>query len=118
MKKELNDAEERLLNHKSLDELIKLKMEEEMQAEIAKSKLPPEKKILTQISDVPQNMIFSRQSVFKVFNRKNKTETFINGVQAEAMLGVQTLVKEKIKTGITDTFSTENLYVKFEKIEM
>lgn len=118
MKKETNDAEERLLQNKSLDELIKLKMEEEMKNEIENSKITPEKRIISTILEVPANMIFSRQSVFKVFNRKNRTETYVNGVQAEALLGTQTNTKEKIKSGITDTFSTENLYVRFEKIEI
>ncbi len=117
MKKDI-DAEERLLKNKSLDELIKLKMEEELKIEIEKSKQKPTKRIITEVKKVPQNMIFSRQSVFKVFNKKNRTETYINGVQAEALLGVQTSAKDKIKNGETDTFATENLYVKFDKIEL
>lgn len=118
MKKETNDAEERLLKNKSLDELIKIKMEEELKNEIELAKITPEKKVITEISKVPANCIFGRQSVFKVFNRKNRTETYINGVQAEALLGAQTSTKDKIKAGETDTFATEDLYVKFDKIEI
>lgn len=92
-------------------------MEEELRAEFEKSQAAPEKTIYTDISKVPTNLIFSKQSVFKLFNRNNKTETYINGVQAEALLGLQNLVREKIKQGQVDAFSTEDAYVKFEKVE-
>ena len=118
MPKQLNNDEQRLLNHASLDELIKIKMEEELKAEMEKAKIQPEKKTVTNISEVPENLIFSKQSVFKVFNKVNKVETYINGMQAEAMLGLQTAIRAKIKTGEMDAFSTDNAYVKFEKIEI
>lgn len=117
MKKELNTDEQRLLNHASLDELIKLKMEEELKAEIKKSKEKPAKQIITDISKVPKELIFSKLAVYKVFNRINKTESFINGLQAEGMLGLQNAIREKIKSGQMDAFSTDNAYVKFENIE-
>jgi hypothetical protein len=118
MPKQSNNDEQRLLNHASLDELIKIKMEEELKAEMEKAKIKPEKQIITNISEVPENLIFSKQSVFKFFNRVNKLETYINGVQAEAMLGLQTAIRTKIKAGEMDAFSTDNAYIKFEKIEI
>lgn len=117
MKKQENELEQRLLNHASLDELIKIKMEEELKAEFRKSKETPKKQIITEISKVPANLIFSKQAVYKMFNRVNKTETYLNGLQAEAMLGLQTAIREKIKSGQMDAFSTDNAYVKFEKVE-
>ena len=116
-KKEEKDIEERLLSHASLDELIKMKMEEELKAEFDKSKQVIKKETITDISKVPEDLIFSKQSVFRMFNRVNKSETFLNGVQAEAMLGLQTNVREKIKSGQMDAFSTEDAYVKFEYVE-
>lgn len=118
MKKETNELEQKLLSQASLDELIKIKMEEEMKAEFAKAKVEPKKEVLADISKVPMNMIFSKRAVFKLFNRNNKTETFINGLQAESMLGLQNSLREKIRTGQMDAFSTEDVYVKFEKIEI
>ena len=47
----------------------------------------------------------------------NKTETYINGMQAEAMIGLQSSVREKVKNGQMDAFSTDGAYVKFEQIE-
>ena len=117
MKKDENDMEQRLLSQASLDDLIKMKMEEELKAEFKKSKEKPQREIITDISKVPTNLIFSKHAVYKMFNRINKTETFLNGLQAEAILGLQTAIREKIKSGQMDAFSTEDAYVKFDKIE-
>ncbi len=116
-KKDENELEQRLLTHASLDELIKIKMEEEIKTEVKKAQEKPKKQIITDISKVPAKLIFSKQAVYKLFNRSNKTETYINGMQAEAMLGLQNVIREKIKSGQMDAFSTDNIYVKFEKIE-
>jgi len=117
MKKDEQDLEQRLLSHASLDELIKMKMEEELKAEFDKAKEKPERVTITDISKVPTKLIFSKQAVYRIFNRLNKTETYINGMQAEAMLGLQNSIREKIKSGQMDAFSTDSAYVKFEKIE-
>lgn len=118
MKKQMNDYEQRLLSHASLDELIKMKMEKELQDELDKLNDTPEKQVITDISKVPKELIFSKKAVFKIFNRINKSETYLNGMQAEAMLGVQNAVREKIRSGQLDVFSTDTAYVKFEKIEI
>lgn len=118
MKKDVNDDEQRLLNHASLDELIKMKMEQELKAEFEKSKEIPKMQVITDISKVPANLIFSKKAVYRIFNRVNKTETYLNGLQAEAMLGVQNAIREKIRLGQMDAFSTETAYIKFEKIEI
>lgn len=118
MKKDKNkDIEEKLLNQSSLDDLIKRKMEEEMAEELANASKKPEKKVIKDISKVPTELIFSSRAVYKIFNRVNKTETYLNGMQAEAMIGLQNSVREKFKSGQMDAFSTENAYVKFEYIE-
>lgn len=116
-KKETNEIEQRLLNQASLDELIKIKMEEELKAELEKANEKPKKKLITDISKVPTNLIFSKESVYRLFNRNSKTETYINGIQAEAMLGLQNNIREKIKLGQMDAFSTDSAYIKFERVE-
>lgn len=116
-KKDEQDLEQRLLSHASLDELIKMKMEEELNNELKKAKEKPQRQIITDISKVPTDLIFSKKSVYRIFNRTNKIETFINGLQAEALLGVQNAMREKIKTGQMDAFSTDTAYVKFEQAE-
>lgn len=117
MKKDENELEQRLLSHASLDELIKIKMEEELKAEFKRAKEPTKKQTVHDISKVPTHLIFSKQAVYRLFNRINKSETYINGMQAESMLGLQNSIREKIKSGQMDAFSTDSTYVKFEKIE-
>ena len=53
--------------------------------------------------------------MFKLYNRLNKTETYINGTQADAMIGIQHGIREKILDGTLTAFSTDDAYVKFEK---
>ena len=117
MKKDEKDLEQRLLSNASLDELIKIKMEEELKIEIEKSKQKVEKIVETDIAKAPAELIFSKFATYRMFNRTNKSETFLNGIQAEAMLGLQTSVRAKINSGQMDAFSTDSAYVKFEKVE-
>lgn len=118
MNKDEKDIEERLLSNSSLDELIKIKMEQELKLEFDRSNLVPSINKVTDISKVPQHLIFSKKSVFRMFNRVNKSETFLNGIQAEAMIGLQSSVRDKIKAGLMDAFATDGAYVKFEGIEI
>ena len=74
------------------------------------------KKIYTEIKDVPKELIFSKLAIYKLFNRTTKQETFINGVQAEALIGLQNNVREKFLNGEMSAFSTDEAYVKFEKV--
>ncbi len=116
MKEKDEDIEQMLLYNASLDDLIKARIEKEFKEAEEKSKRKTETVTLTDISKVPKDLIFSKKSVFKVFNRNTKIETYINGIQAESMLGVQTTVREKMKNGETSSFATDDAYVKFEKV--
>lgn len=110
-----NDAEERLLNNASLDDLIKMKIEKEFIEDLKKSKekIPP--KVYTNIKDIPSDKVFSKVSVFRYFNRKTKCETFVNGIQVDALIGIQNNIREKMLKGELNAFTTETAYVKFEK---
>ena len=103
MKKSKDLTEEILMKNKSLDELIKMKMQEELKNAFN-----------TRVG----NNSFTKRATFKVFNKDTKVETLINGLQAEALIGMQNEVREKFKRKETDIFSTENLFVKFESIEL
>lgn len=116
-KDQQNDIEQRLLSNASLDELIKIKMEEEMNSELKKIKNKVKKETLTDITKVPKVLVFSKKAIYRVFNRIHKTETYINGLQAEAMLGLQHAIKAKLLAGEISAFSTEDAYVKFESVE-
>lgn len=113
------NIEEMLLTGASLDDLIRMKIESEFKNEIAnakKGKNYNNSKIYTEIKDVPKDLIFSKQAIYRLFNRNSKQETFINGVQAEAMIGLQDSIRTKFLNGELSAFSTDEAYVKFEKV--
>ncbi len=111
------DTEEMLLNNASLEELIRIKIENELDEEFRRSKEKPVKKTYTDIAQVPTELIFSANSTYRLFNRRNKTETFINGIQAEALIGLQHEVRQKISSGQLNAFVTDDAYVKFERAD-
>lgn len=111
------DMEQMLLSSASLDELIRMKMEAELKNDFDKAKQKPKERIITNIADAPKHLIFSKSAVYKLFNRKTRTETNINGVQAEALTGLQTSIRDRMKEGMMDAFSTDDVYVKFEYVK-
>lgn len=112
------DKEEMLLTGASLEELIKMKIEKEFMEDLKRSKQKPKKKVYTDIKKVPQNKIFSKEAVYKYFNRNTKCETNINGIQAEALIGVENQIREKMLKGELSAFTTDDAYIKFERIEL
>lgn len=118
MKKSNDITEEILMNNKSIDELIKMKMQEEMKNAFNSRVGNNSKTLITDMKDVPVDKIFTKKSTFKVFNKETKVETLINGLQAEALIGMQNDVREKFKRKEIDIFSTDNLFVKFDRIEL
>lgn len=79
------------------DDLSKVyedEMEDKIEKEIAEAKEMREKEankqkyevIITDMKHVSVEKRFDKQSIYRVFNRKQKTETFVNGEQAENML--------------------------------
>jgi superfamily II RNA helicase len=112
---ENKDTEEMLFSNASLEDLIKMKIENELNEELTKLNTKPSYKVYTDIKDVPRELIFSAKATYKLFNRRNKTETFINGLQAEALIGTEHAIRAKVSTGELSAFATDDAYVKFEK---
>ncbi|MBR5554698.1 hypothetical protein IKU74_01665 [bacterium] len=112
------NIEEILLSETSLDELIRMKIEKELKTEIEKAKEAKNLKptIIKTIKDVPKSKIFSKFAIYKIFNKTTKQETFINGIQAEALLGLQNNIREKLLNKEISAFSTDEIFVKFEKL--
>ncbi len=117
MKNQDNNAEQILLSNASLDDLIRKKIENEYIAEIEKAKEVKKITHETDISKVPANLIFSAKSVFRIYNKKSKTETCINGIQAEALIGVQNNIRDKMAKGEISSFAAGDVFVKFEYAE-
>lgn len=116
--KNKDEIEQILISETSIDDLIKRKIEEEFKTELENSKHTPVTRIETDISKVPAKLIFSKDAVYKVFNRNTKVQTYINGIQAEALTGMQTGVREKMLKGKQSAFTTSDAYVKFERIKL
>lgn len=114
MKDKDADIEQMLLNNKSLDDLIRQRIENEYISAIQKANEVKKKKRISDISQVPKDLIFTTKSIFRIFNRKSGTETKINGAQAEALLGLQNNIREKISNGQMNAFTTSDAYVKFD----
>lgn len=113
-----DDIEKMLLEGASLEDLIKMKIETEFKNRTEQAKHKPQKVTYTEITKVPSKYVFSKDSVFKVFNKNSKCESFINGVQAEALIGTQYSVREQMLNGLLSAFVTEDAYVKFEKADV
>ena len=111
--KELNnkDKEKMLLTGKSLEELIEMKIQEEYKS-VMNTPLPSIKKV-TDCSQLKEKDIFSKNATFKVFNKTTRMESFINGVQAEGMIGLQPNVREALLAGKIRAFISGENYVEF-----
>lgn len=118
MKKQAKLVEQVLLSGASLDELIKMKMQEELKQAFKNKKQNLKKLKITEIVKAPKEKIFSKNAVYKVLNKITYEENYINGIQAEALIGLQNNVREKLKQGTIDVFATDNSYVKFEYVEV
>ena len=119
MKNKDEDIEEMLLSQASLDDLIKMKIEAEFKDEMQRAKeleAQRQPRVYKKISEAPKEYIFSKYAVYKFYNRRTKLETYINGLQAEALLGLQNNIRNKILNGEMSTFSTDDAYIKFEKV--
>ena len=110
--------EDALISGKNLDELIKLKMKEEMTNVFSKIIQKSEKHRVFDIKKIPKNSIFSRNTIFKKFNKSNNTISYINGIQAESLLGLDEATRKKLQDGEIEVFSTDNAFVKFEYTEI
>ena len=96
-----------------------MKIEAEFKDEMQRAKeleAQRQPRVYTKISEAPKEYIFSKYAVYKFYNRRTKLETYINGLQAEALLGLQNNIRNKILNGEMSTFSTDDAYIKFEKV--
>lgn len=114
--KNKKDYEEILLNNKTMDDLIKMKIENEFKKNITNSNRKKQTRIITDIKKAPKDKIFTKAACFKIYNRITGTETMINGIQAEGMLGLQNTTRTKLLNGEISAFSTDDAYIKFEKL--
>ena len=108
-----NNIEEILLSNASIDELIRQKIDSEITLEIQESKKSKTIGLTSDFKQLNPSLIFDKSTTYLVFNRNTKQESFISGVQAESLIGIQVQIREKLIKKLTDCFLTDNYYVKF-----
>ncbi|EKE03667.1 MAG: hypothetical protein ACD_20C00171G0002 [uncultured bacterium] len=85
---------EAVLLGNDLSKVYEDEMEDKIEKEITQARELREKEanrekyevIITDLKLISAEKRFDKQSIYRVFNRKQKTETFVNGEQAENML--------------------------------
>jgi len=103
--KENNEIEKLLLNDENYEKFVNEKIEKEFTK-------------ITDIKKLPEGVLFTKKTTFLVINKKTKTKTYINGIQAEAYLSGQNFEREKLLKGERDSFVNDNLFIKFYKTKI
>ena len=112
------NAEEILLSGKSLDELIKIKMQRQIEEQIKNAKKKREFYSEKNIANVPKHLIFSNKSIFKVYSKTNQSESFITGIQADGFLGLRDDLRNQLLEGTLSAFEVDDAFITFDRIEL
>lgn len=114
--KENKDIEKILLNEEAYDKFVSTKIEKEFLKEV--TQVDEQNKVITDIKSAPKELLFTQKAIYKVMNKKSKTQSLINGIQAEAFLGAQNSYREKFLSAQTDFFVCGDNYIKFYKLKV
>ena len=114
--KEDKEIEKILLNDVNYDKFINSKAEKEFE-DVIKNASIKSNQTITDIKKVPKECLFSKGAVYLVINKESKTKSYINGIQADAMLGSQKIAREKLISASVDSFVNGNNFVKFYKYQ-
>lgn len=107
------ETEQILLNDSNYEKFLQDKTETEF-AEILKTSQTNEKEVVTDLKCVPKGMYFSKNSIYLVMDKKSKTKSYINGIQAEGFIESDSS-REKLCSGEVDYFISGDKYIKFYK---
>lgn len=110
--KENKDIEKILLSDKAYEKFINSKVEKEFK-DLTNENNKKESITIKEINDVPQDKLFSKNAVYIVMNKRSKTQSYINGVQADGFLGSDNALRQKFINKECDYFVAGNNYIKF-----
>ncbi len=110
------ETEQILLNDENYENFIKNKTEAEFN-DVLNKDLKQKTKLITDITLVPHDKLFSKRAIFTVINKTSKTQSYINGIQAEGFID-SNIIREKLLNGTTDYFVNEDNYIKFYGAEL
>jgi hypothetical protein len=113
MQGDFMNSDFKFLKNTDIEQLIEKKIESEIQGEIEEAKKEKQTITIKEFDKVPKDKIFSLNTSYKVFNRKTKKESFINGVQAESLLGLNQSARNDLENKYTDNFTSNEYYVRF-----
>lgn len=74
-----------------------------------------EKTEIRSIKDVPPEILFSRSSVWNVVNLHTLIEFELHGINVSLYLGQNEPLRRLLLAGEINSFTRDNLYIKFEK---
>jgi hypothetical protein len=114
MKKEDKEIEQILLNDDKYEQFIKTKTEKEFLKALEEK--TPAQNVITDIKQVPKDKLFCAKATYLVINKTSKTQSYINGIQAESYL-VSLNDREKLLEGIIDSFVYGDYFIKFYKLK-
>lgn len=115
--KEDKEIEKILLNDEEYEKFVNTKTELEFIKEIEGSKSLKSQSI-EDFKKVPFDKLFTKDALYLVMNKQSKTKSYINGVQAEAFLGSENILRENFLSKKTDSFVSGDNYVKFYKYKV
>ena len=101
--------EEKLLSTDKVEKAIK----EAIQDEIAEAKKPRKELVITDIKEAPKNKVFDIHSAFTVFNRLNKTESILNGIQVDSLFGLNTAKRKQLEAGEISEVTINDYHIEF-----
>ena len=112
MKKEDKEIENILLNDEQYEKFVSDRNEKEFLQILKDAKTQKHIEIFD-IKKAPKDKLFSKDATYLVINKNSRTQTYINGVQADGYLADKNLQREKIIAGLADSFIRDNVYIKF-----
>ena len=116
--KKNKEIEEILLNDSAFEQAVKAKIERDFNKELEDIKASKKVDYILEIKDVPAGKLFTKNAIFEVINKNSKTQSFINGVQAEGFLGTQYSDREKLLNGEIKSFVSGSNFIKFVKVKV
>ena len=95
------------------DLLIEKDLKSKVYQEIESAKKTTPTKKIKNFNDLSAKEMFSKHAQWKVFNRRNYTNSIINGIQAEAFLSPQETSYEQVVAHKKDCFLANHLFIEF-----
>ncbi|MDD3150847.1 MAG: hypothetical protein PHV68_08430 [Candidatus Gastranaerophilales bacterium] len=106
-KSDLNNYSEQI------DALIGQKISEKIAYEMAQANKKDVPKIIKDFYKVPSDLLFTKNTIFMLFNRKTGLKSFINGTQADSIIGIYNDIRQNLVNKVVSNFTAGEYYVEF-----